>query len=106
MSADRTRPKLDPIDHIAISVRDVAESVDWYTKTFRCRVAYQDETWALIEFGNMRIAMVVEAEHPAHVALGRVDAASFGALKTHRDGTRSTYVTDPSGNAIEIMAVD
>ena len=106
MSAHRQRTGFDPVDHVALSARDIAESVAWYTRTFRCRVAYQDATWALLDFGNLKIALVVEAEHPPHVALNRADAGSFGTLTTHRDGTRSTYVKDPSGNAIEIMAVD
>ena len=97
---------LDPIHHVAISVRDVAEAAAWYASTFRCRVSYQDATWALLEFGNLQVALVIPGQHPPHVALSRADAASFGTLMTHRDGTRSTYVTDPSGNAIEIMAAD
>ena len=106
MSANPGGTSLDPIDHVAVSVRDIAESVAWYRKTFRCRVAYQDATWALLEFGNMRLALVIASQHPPHLALARADASSFGTLTTHRDGTRSTYVADPSGNSIEIMAVD
>ena len=30
----------------------------------------------------------------------------FGALKLHRDGTRSCYVTDPAGNSVEILAAN
>jgi catechol 2,3-dioxygenase-like lactoylglutathione lyase family enzyme len=33
-------------------------------------------------------------------------AEGFGALTTHRDGTRSTYVKDPAGNSVEILAAD
>lgn len=96
----------DRIDHFAVSVRDVAEAVAWYSANFRCRVAYQDATWALLDFENTRLALVVPGQHPAHLALSSLRAASFGALVTHRDGTRSTYVEDPSGNSVEIMAAD
>jgi len=99
-------PRLDDLDHVAIPVRDIAQAVAWYTATFRCRVAYQDDTWAFLEFGNVRLALVIPEQHPPHVALKRPDAASFGSLETHRDGTRSTYVADPSGNAVEILAAD
>ena len=105
--SDTTRPSArDPLDHVAISVRDVAQAVAWYTATFRCTVAYQDATWAFLEFANIRLALVVPEQHPPHLALASPRAAEFGALTTHRDGTRSVYVTDPSGNAVEIMAAD
>lgn len=98
--------RLDRIDHVAVAVRDVALAVDWYKKTFRCRVAYQDETWAFLEFENTKLALVVPEQHPPHFAFTSPEAASFGPLKTHRDGTRSTYVKDPAGNSVEIMAAD
>jgi catechol 2,3-dioxygenase-like lactoylglutathione lyase family enzyme len=103
---DAAAPPLDRIDHVAISVRDVAAAVAWSTKSFRCRVAYQDASWAFLDFENVRVALVVPDQHPPHLALQRPEAGSFGRLTTHRDGTRSTYVSDPSGNSIEIMAAD
>jgi len=95
--------EFDRIDHIAIAVRDVAEAVDWYRQNFRCRVAYQDATWALLEFGNVRLALVIPSQHPAHLGFSSPRAESFGPLKTHRDGTRSCYIQDPAGNTVEIL---
>ncbi len=95
---------LDPIDHIAIVVTDLKKTVDWYLQTFKCEVEYQDETWAFLRFGNIKLAFVLPEQHPAHIALVSAQAESFGELKTHRDGTRSVYVDDPSGNKLEIMA--
>jgi len=94
---------LDTINHVAIAVTDVAAAVDWYTTNFRCQVEYQDKTWAFLEFGNIKLALVVPNQHPPHVAFTHANAESFGTLKTHRDGTRSCYVTDPAGNSVEIM---
>ena len=99
-------PDLDSIDHVAIPVENIAASVDWYRKNFRCDIAYQDDTWALLKFGNMRLALVIPSQHPAHVGFVSPEAEKFGTLKTHRDGTRSVYVNDPSGNSIEILAAD
>jgi catechol 2,3-dioxygenase-like lactoylglutathione lyase family enzyme len=104
--ATMTTDALDRIDHVAVSVRDVAEAVAWYTKTFRCRVTYKDETWAFLEFGNVRLALVIPDQHPPHLGFRSRDAADSGPLTTHRDGTRSVYLADPSGNAVEIMAAD
>jgi len=98
--------KLDTIDHVAIPVKNIAESVEWYTRTFQCDIRYQDETWALLGFGNIRLALVIPEQHPAHIGLVSDHAERFGVLKTHRDGTRSCYVTDPGGNAVEILALD
>lgn len=95
---------LDALHHVAIPVVSVAAVVEWYTKTFKCRVLYQDESWGFLEFANIRIALVVPDQHPPHLAFVSDEAERFGALKTHRDGTRSVYVRDPAGNSVEIMA--
>lgn len=94
----------DTVDHVAISVTDVQGTVDWYLKNFSCKVAYQDDTWALLEFANIRVAFVLPQQHPPHFALLR-DPSLFGVPKTHRDGTRSVYVSDPSGNSVEVLAL-
>lgn len=97
---------MDSIHHIAIPVVDVASTVDWYKSTFHCEVTYQDDTWAFLKFGNIQLALVIPSQHPAHIAFTSPEAEKFGALKLHRDGTRSCYVKDPAGNSIEIMAAD
>jgi len=97
---------LDSIHHVAIAVQDVKGAVAWYTKNFQCKVAYQDDTWAFLEFANLKLALVIPSQHPAHIAFVSPEAEKFGTLKPHRDGTRSCYVTDPAGNSVEIMAQD
>ncbi len=101
-----TSAGLNAIDHIAVPVTDIAASVDWYTKTFECTVDYQDATWALLGFANIRLALVIPEQHPAHIGFVHANAEGFGALKMHRDGTRSCYIADPSGNSIEVLAAD
>jgi catechol 2,3-dioxygenase-like lactoylglutathione lyase family enzyme len=97
---------LDSLHHVAVAVRDISQAVEWYTRTFACKVQYQDATWAMLEFANIRLALVVSEQHPPHVAFTSPEAEKFGELKPHRDGTRSCYVLDPSGNAVEILAQD
>lgn len=104
MSATKEMKDFDTVDHIAVSVSDVKGTVDWYLQNFSCKVVYQDETWALLEFANIRVAFVLPNQHPPHFALLR-DPAAYGEPKTHRDGTRSVYLNDPSGNAIEVLAL-
>jgi extradiol dioxygenase family protein len=98
-----TAAQLDSMHHVAISVDDISKAVDWYTKTFRCEIAYQDPTWALLKFANLSMALVIPDQHPPHVAFSSPRAEEFGELKGHRDGTRSVYIADPAGNAVEIM---
>jgi catechol 2,3-dioxygenase-like lactoylglutathione lyase family enzyme len=104
MHTNADTPVLDSVDHVAIAVGDIASAVDWYTRTLRCRVSYQDATWAMLEFANIRVALVIAEQHPPHLAFVSRDAERFGPLKPHRDGTRSCYVEDPAGNSIEVLA--
>ena len=75
MSAMKEMKDFDTVDHVAVSVSDVKGTVDWYLKNFSCKVAYQDETWALLEFANIRVAFVLPQQHPPHFALLRDPAA-------------------------------
>ena len=97
---------LDSLHHIAISVKEktIAEMVEWYRETFRCEVTYQDETWAMLQFENVQLALVVPGQHPPHLGFETPSAESHGELKLHRDGTRSIYIPDPAGNAVELLA--
>lgn len=91
-------------DHIAINVKNIATSVEWYRKTLKANVLYQDETWAFLEVGGARIALTLRAQHPPHIAfdIGPLPTEEFRRIaRRHRDGTVSQYVVDPDGNAIE-----
>jgi extradiol dioxygenase family protein len=104
MSSIEETKSLDTLHHVAVPVTNVKDTVDWYTQKFDCKVTYQDETWALLQFANISMALVLPNQHPPHFAvLG--DPAVYGEPKTHRDGTRSVYLKDPSGNAVEILAL-
>ena len=94
---------LDALHHVAIQVEDVARAVAWYTAHLRCEVAWQDPTWALLRFANASLALVVPGQHPPHVAFAVEGADRHGELKGHRDGTRSVYIRDSEGNAVECM---
>lgn len=101
-----SQPTADHIDHVAIEVEDISAAVEWYRSHFQCTVDYQDETWAMLGFGNVRLAFVSAGQHPPHIGIVSPKAEDYGELKMHRDGTRSTYISDPSGNAVELLAAD
>ena len=102
-SCEETR---DSVHHVAISVPDIAAAVAWYCKMFRCSIVYQDETWAILQFANVQLALVIPGEHPPHIGFATPGAADFGELRMHRDGTRSVYISDVGGNAIELLDPD
>ncbi len=97
---------MDKIHHVAIQVDDIKVAVDWYQAQFDTKILYQDETWALIKFENLSLALVLPDQHPAHFAIENAQAEKFGELTTHRDGTASVYIDDPFGNSIEIIKLD
>ncbi len=94
---------MDKIHHLAIQVEDIGKSVDWYKKNFDIQVSYQDETWAMIDFENTSLALVIPEQHPFHFAVESDGASSYGELTKHRDGTASVYIKDIDGNNIEMI---
>jgi len=94
---------MDKIHHIAIQVPDISKGVDWYVKNFETKIIYQDESWAFLEFQNINLALVLPDQHPPHIAFEKDNAEIYGELTPHRDGTASTYITDPFGNKVEIL---
>tara|TARA_B100000925_G_scaffold262383_1_gene219658 strand:+ start:102 stop:443 length:342 start_codon:yes stop_codon:yes gene_type:complete len=90
------------IDHIALQVDDVKESVDYYVNEYGCSIIHCDDTWAFLQFDNIKLALVVEDEHPYHIAFETDDKGVLNGT-LHRDGSVSNYVKDPSGNTIELI---
>jgi len=93
----------DTVDHVAVVVDDIGQAVNWYSSRFRCEVAYQDDTWALVRFANISIAFVLPGHHPRHVGIHREDIEQFGNVGVHRDGVRFVYLEDVSGNVVEVV---
>ena len=87
------------IDHIAIVVNDIKESVAYYVDNYDCMILHCDESWGYLQFDNTKLALVLKDEHPPHIAF-EVDEVEG---KTHRDGSVSKYIDDPNGNKIELI---
>ena len=62
-----------------------------------------DETWALLEFANAKLALVLPGEHPPHISFVDEDADNHPNSTKHRDGTVSYYIEDLDGNKIEMI---
>lgn len=95
----------DSIHHIAIPCDNVTESLKWYSERFLFTIDYQDETWAMISFNNIKLAFVKRSTHPPHIGFEMPDWIFSSETKRHRDGTESIYFDDPSGNTIEILKI-
>ena len=99
-------------DHVAQQVPDIAEAVSWQARTVPGTVVlHQDPTWALVESGGVKLAFVLADQHPDHLAF-RVSDAELESLAaehdvviaTHRDATRSIYLTGPGSLRTEIIS--
>lgn len=98
------------LDHVAVPARDIAVSVAWYVDNFGAQVLYQDATWAFLQLGRGKLALVTPSQHPPHTAvrvdeemLARSAAAAGKPVDKHRDGTQGIYVDDPDGNQVELI---
>jgi len=97
-------------DHVAIPSSNIPQSVEWYRDHFCAEVIYQDKSWAFLNIGGQKLALVTPTQHPPHVAVAvsedELNAASKQtgvAIDTHRDGTKGIYIHDPFGNAVELI---
>ncbi len=94
---------MDTIHHLAIQVNNIAETVARCKSQYDIKVVYQDDSWALLQFANVALALVMLDQHPPHDAIVSEHAEGYGPLTTHRDGTASVYIQDPAGNQIEMI---
>ena len=96
---------MDKIDHIAIQVSDVSESIEWYSEKLGATVIYSDSTWAMIECGGIKVALVKGNSHPPHIAFKVNSESDFpcmpSEIREHRDKSRYYYGKDPDRNSIE-----
>jgi catechol 2,3-dioxygenase-like lactoylglutathione lyase family enzyme len=96
--------KIKELDHIAINVKTLQPTLDWYMHNLGATVDYQDDTWAMLDIAGSKVALTLPAQHPNHIAF-RVDDISYLGQNPlqHRDGSYYCYVNDPEGNIIELI---
>ncbi len=112
--------------HVALNVADVPASVEFYSSLFGMRVVWQpDPDNAYLSSGcdNLALHRAPTSTPPSGQRLdhlgfivGNPDEVDRAAEvlaarripllrppRTHRDGSRSLYLTDPDGNVIQIL---
>ncbi len=93
------------IHHVAVVVKEISSAVAWYLENTECEVEYQDDSWAMLQFENIALALVLPKTHPPHIAFLVDRADDFGHASGHRDHTRSVYGKDDSGNSVEYIEI-
>jgi len=96
---------MDSIHHVAVTVQDIPRAITWYRSRFEFDVTWEDDSWALLAFDNISLALVKPQQHPPHVAFVTNKLNTFGDPVKHRDGTASVYITDSEGNTVEMLSV-
>ncbi|OGS05634.1 MAG: glyoxalase [Elusimicrobia bacterium RIFCSPLOWO2_12_FULL_59_9] len=117
-------PETLGIRHIALRVRDLQKSEDFYVKTLGYRVEWRPDAenvylcrdrdnLALHRVENINgpgaldhFGIVLKTPKDVDVWAAYLKARSIEVLKepkTHRDGARSFYVNDPEGNTIQFI---
>ena len=92
------------VDHVAIQVDDIYEACGWYKAAFDAKMLYHDDTWAILELDNIKLALVLTNHHKNHLAV-EIDPQKYPNLtfKKHRDGSHYHYLIDPWGNRVELI---
>ena len=95
-------------DHVAVNVKDIRSSTDWYVKNLSAEVLYLDDTWAFLQVHGTKIALTLASQHPAHICFSINEEEKNGlfsdkVFKKHRDGSSSCYTRDLDGNFIEYL---
>ena len=92
------------VDHIAIPVDNIEQACEWYSSKFNAKILYFDQSWAILDLDNTKLALFIRGSHPNHFAV-EVNPDLFDKLefKEHRDGSKYHYLTDPWGNCVELI---
>jgi catechol 2,3-dioxygenase-like lactoylglutathione lyase family enzyme len=117
------------IRHVALRVRDIGRSVDFYTNIMKMRVEWNPDPQNVYLTGgtdNLALHQMGKDEADLMAAKGSLDHFGFIVSKpeevdewatllesrgvelaqkpkTHRDGARSIYFRDPDGNLIQLL---
>jgi thioredoxin reductase (NADPH) len=79
---------------MAVVVENIGEAIHWYRNHFACNVLHQDQSWAMLHFGNVQLALVLPEKDPAH-----------GGFVTRQVSDSSPFLTT-GGNGIQFPYVE
>ena len=96
--------ELTQVHHVAINVSNLAAAIKWYQTSFNCRLIHQEPRQAILQFANVKLALLLPSQEQPHVAFVKADAANFGELFPQPGDIQSTCLADPTGNLVELVA--
>ena len=93
----------DLVHAVTVRVGDLARAVEWYGKHFVCRVVSQDDRRAVLDFGGVFVRLCLWDDENPPLTILSPDVAELGPSTRRADGVRALQLTDPWGNAIEVV---
>ena len=95
-------------DHVAVNVKDIRASTEWYVRNLNAVTLYVDDTWAFLKVDGTKIALTLASQHPALICFSidkneKIKYFGDKVFKDHRDGSSSCYSKDLDGNFIEYL---
>ena len=72
-------------------------------------VDYEDDTWAMLGFGDVKMALTVATQHPPHIGFEVASLEELGDnnnIKKHRCGSHYLSLEDPDGTVLETINGD
>jgi len=105
MSELKSRAVLDTLDHVAVSVRDVAESVKMVHIALQVPRRLSGRHLGASRIRAMSALLSLFRSNIRRILPSLAIPPPTANLKTHRDGTSSVYIKDPDGTDVEILAL-
>ena len=94
---------LDSLHHIGLCVNNIDEAIDWYSTSFSCEILHKDQTSAIIRFNNINLEIFLPSQNQKHLAFSKSNAEEFGELVPKKGEYESCYISDSSGNIVELV---
>ncbi|MFK7743314.1 MAG: VOC family protein [Planctomycetota bacterium] len=104
VEVDESAP--ERLHHVTLQVADVPRAIEWYQRTFRCRLDRFSKERAVLHFDGLELHLVSSRQTPPSLTLVRPDVAKMGPSHRRSDGVRVLNLVDPWGNAIELVDRD
>ncbi|MBS1814019.1 MAG: VOC family protein [Acidobacteria bacterium] len=106
------------INHVAIGVKDLARSTDWYTRLFQMEKVHRADRLSILRFGNTRLLLRPELPESKSVRAGRISHVMYGLAQFDEEGVvqrllelgidhpkkdgRSFHIKDPDGLDVQL----
>ncbi len=88
---------------VSVRVDDLDRACAWYAEHFGCQVQSRGERSATLSFGAVLLRLCATDEAPPALTILAPNVAELGPSMRRADGVRALLLTDPWGNALEVV---